>query len=67
MYYFQVEADYSRWQLMDKPISLGKFNALPHLTPAFFEYSLRSEYFNLCKNLNVNKIMINFNFSPKVG
>ena len=52
---------------MDKPISLGKFNALPHLTPAFFEYSLRSEYFNLCKDLNVNKIMINFNFSPKVG
>ena len=28
---------------MDKPISLGMFNVLPHLTPAFFEYSLRLE------------------------
>ena len=28
---------------MDKPISLGMFNVLPHLTPAFFEYSLRWE------------------------
>lgn len=39
--YDEVEANYNRWQLMDKPISLGRFNALPHLTPAFFEYSLR--------------------------
>ena len=33
---------------MDKPISLGRFNALPHLTPAFFEYSLRLKHFHLC-------------------
>ena len=30
---------------MDKPISLGMFNILPHLTPAFFEYSLRLEQY----------------------
>ena len=43
--FIQVEANYSRWQLMDKPISLGMFNILPHLTPAFFEYSLRLEQY----------------------
>ena len=38
---FQIESGYSRWQLLDPPISLDSFNNLPHLTGMFFEYSLR--------------------------
>ena len=37
----QVEANYSRWQLLTSPISLSAFNTIPLLTPMFFEYSLR--------------------------
>lgn len=30
----------SRWQLLDKPLSLAEFNALPKVTEFFFEYNL---------------------------
>ncbi|GFQ91965.1 uncharacterized protein TNCT_549591, partial [Trichonephila clavata] len=29
------------WQLLDKPLKLDEFNALPKVTPFFFEYNLR--------------------------
>ncbi len=35
------EPFYERWQLISRPITLDAFNALPHLTPMFFEYALR--------------------------
>lgn len=28
------------WQLIEKPISLSEFNALPRVTPQFFEYNM---------------------------
>ena len=31
----------SGWQLIDKPISLREFNALPRVTPQFFEYNMQ--------------------------
>lgn len=31
----------SNWQLMDKPITLSAFNALPKVTPQFFEYNMQ--------------------------
>lgn len=39
--YDEVESHYERWQLLDSPISLDTFNALPLLNSMFFEYSLR--------------------------
>ncbi|KFM64820.1 hypothetical protein X975_01541, partial [Stegodyphus mimosarum] len=36
-----MERNYSRWQLLDKQIKLDEFNALPKVTPFFFEYNLR--------------------------
>lgn len=49
----QVEADYSRWQLLSNPVSLDTFNKMPQLTPMFFEYSLR-----LGKNTETEKPII---------
>ncbi|PRD20387.1 UNVERIFIED_CONTAM: hypothetical protein NCL1_54774 [Trichonephila clavipes] len=39
--YCEIESNYSRWQLLDKPLKLDEFNALPKVTPFFFEYNLR--------------------------
>ncbi|CAL1281978.1 unnamed protein product [Larinioides sclopetarius] len=39
--YSEMESNYSRWQLLDKPLKLDEFNALPKVTPFFFEYNLR--------------------------
>lgn len=33
-------SDPSLWQLLEKPMSLEEFNALPKVTPAFFEYNM---------------------------
>ena len=37
----QGEADYDRWQLVAKPITLDEFNLKPHLSPAFFELGMQ--------------------------
>jgi len=39
---------YFRWQLLERPITLKKFNALPKVTAYFFEFNLkiRSELAN---------------------
>jgi len=37
----QTEKNYSRWQLLAKPVSLRSFNDMPLLTSQFFDYSLR--------------------------
>ncbi|XP_022248244.1 kyphoscoliosis peptidase-like, partial [Limulus polyphemus] len=37
----ELENDYCRWQLLDKPITLEHFNALPKVTPFFFQYNLK--------------------------
>ena len=37
----QGEADYDRWQLVTKPITLDEFNLKPHLSPAFFELGMQ--------------------------
>ncbi|XP_042897808.1 kyphoscoliosis peptidase [Parasteatoda tepidariorum] len=39
--YSEMENNYSRWQLLDKPLKLDEFNALPKVTPFFFDYNLR--------------------------
>ncbi|XP_023237011.1 kyphoscoliosis peptidase-like [Centruroides sculpturatus] len=39
--YDEMESDYSRWQLLDKPLTLDEFNNLPKVTPYFFEFNLR--------------------------
>ncbi|XP_054722581.1 kyphoscoliosis peptidase-like [Uloborus diversus] len=39
--YSEMESNYSRWQLLDKPLKLDEFNALPKVTPFFFEYNIR--------------------------
>lgn len=31
---------FSRWQLLDKPLSIEQFNAMPKVTESFFEYNL---------------------------
>ena len=38
--FFQSEANYEKWQLLENPLSLDQFNSLPMLTSMFFEYSL---------------------------
>ncbi|XP_074596726.1 uncharacterized protein LOC141851833 [Brevipalpus obovatus] len=42
------QGGFSKWQLLEKPITLREFNALPKVTPYFFEYNLkiRSEVAN---------------------
>ncbi|RWS17634.1 uncharacterized protein B4U79_08067 [Dinothrombium tinctorium] len=46
--YDEVEANYERWQLLDKPVNLDDFNAMPKVTPYFFEFNLkiRTKYQN---------------------
>nr|XP_046918063.1 uncharacterized protein LOC124498365 [Dermatophagoides farinae] len=38
--YSDVEENYERWQLLDKPIKLDEFNAQPKVMEHFFEYNL---------------------------
>ena len=40
-FFLQGEADYDRWQLVAKPITLDEFNLKPHLSPAFFELGMQ--------------------------
>ena len=35
--YVESDPGYSRWQLVEDPISLEEFNSRPHLSPAFFQ------------------------------
>ena len=35
------EANYNRWQLLDKPFTLQEFNDLPKVTPSFFDFNLK--------------------------
>lgn len=35
------EANYHRWQLLDKPLTLQQFNDLPKVTPSFFDFNLK--------------------------
>lgn len=35
------EANYHRWQLLDKPFTLQEFNDLPKVTPGFFDFNLK--------------------------
>ncbi|XP_076313648.1 kyphoscoliosis peptidase-like [Tachypleus tridentatus] len=37
----EMENNYSRWQLLDKPITLEQFNTLPKVTPFFLQYNLK--------------------------
>ena len=37
----QNEANYHRWQLLDKPLTLQEFNDLPKVTPSFFDFNLK--------------------------
>lgn len=39
--YDEAESNYSKWQLLDQPISLETFNIMPLLNSMFFEYSLK--------------------------
>uniref|UniRef100_T1KRA8 Transglutaminase-like domain-containing protein n=1 Tax=Tetranychus urticae TaxID=32264 RepID=T1KRA8_TETUR len=39
--YNELEDNYSRWQLLDKPLTLEEFNTLPKVTPYFFEFNLK--------------------------
>ncbi|XP_042874319.1 kyphoscoliosis peptidase-like isoform X1 [Penaeus japonicus] len=39
--YDQHELNYNRWQLLEAPISLEDFNALPKVMPGFWEVGLR--------------------------
>ncbi|XP_023234159.1 kyphoscoliosis peptidase-like isoform X1 [Centruroides sculpturatus] len=39
--YDEVEKNYSRWQLLDNPLSLDEFNTLPKVTPFFFDYNIK--------------------------
>lgn len=35
------ESNYSRWQLLEKPLTLAEFNDLPKVTPSFFDFNLK--------------------------
>ncbi|KAG0425157.1 hypothetical protein HPB47_027651 [Ixodes persulcatus] len=37
----EMEKNYSRWQLLDKPLTLEEFNSLPKMTPHFFQFNMR--------------------------
>ncbi|XP_077520410.1 uncharacterized protein LOC144130354 [Amblyomma americanum] len=37
----EMEKNYSRWQLLDKPLTLNEFNSLPKVTPHFFQLNMR--------------------------
>ncbi|XP_068216125.1 uncharacterized protein [Palaemon carinicauda] len=39
--YHKLELDYNRWQLLDRPLTLDEFNALPKVMPEFWECRLR--------------------------
>ncbi|GFY08346.1 kyphoscoliosis peptidase [Trichonephila clavipes] len=39
--YDEMENNYSRWQLLDVIVSLEEFNALPKVTPYFFDYNMK--------------------------
>ncbi|KAH7969598.1 uncharacterized protein LOC119383635 isoform X2 [Rhipicephalus sanguineus] len=39
--YDEMEKNYSRWQLLDKPLTLEEFNSLPKVTPHFFQLNMR--------------------------
>ncbi|KAG8201330.1 hypothetical protein JTE90_016807 [Oedothorax gibbosus] len=39
--YDEMENNYSRWQLLDVQVSLEEFNALPKVTPYFFDYNMK--------------------------
>ncbi|KAH9373151.1 hypothetical protein HPB48_004896 [Haemaphysalis longicornis] len=39
--YDEMEKNYSRWQLVDKPLTLDEFNTLPKVTPQFFQLNMR--------------------------
>ena len=38
--FVESDPEYSRWQLVEDPITLEEFNSGPHLSPAFFEHGL---------------------------
>ncbi|XP_035207249.1 kyphoscoliosis peptidase-like isoform X2 [Stegodyphus dumicola] len=39
--YDEMENNYSRWQLLEVTVSLEEFNALPKVTPYFFDYNMK--------------------------
>ncbi|XP_064480906.1 kyphoscoliosis peptidase-like [Ornithodoros turicata] len=39
--YDETEKNYSRWQLLDKPVSLDEYNSLPKVSPQFFQFNMR--------------------------
>ena len=39
--YDEAEKNYSKWQLLNQPVTLDKFNTMPLLTSMFFEYAMK--------------------------
>ena len=37
----EAEKNYQKWQLLEEPISLDRFNTMPLLTSMFFEYAMK--------------------------
>ncbi|CAM1302010.1 KY (predicted) [Pycnogonum litorale] len=48
--YDDIEPDYSRWQLLEKPFTLEQFNQLPRVTPHFFDCKIKIRYPSPPKN-----------------